>query len=225
MLDSVATGTPPGLGPVVCVDINPATVTKLADRGSSQARGIVTDVGLFLEQACDQLAPEVLALLKVRRARYAASIVPPPGPVHADDGGLARRATPTSDSRGRPGRAEAARSRRSTGRRRSRSRGRRPLRGWPPHTEPGPDVGEGGERERVCRFAARSARARQSSGRRARGRAGQGLRRTVPAAGPPHSQSRSRARPAYGRTPAAAGEAAVHRTSSTYRRPLCRCPG
>jgi lysine-ketoglutarate reductase/saccharopine dehydrogenase-like protein (TIGR00300 family) len=32
----------------VCVDINPAVVTKLADRGSSQAIGIVTDVGLFL---------------------------------------------------------------------------------------------------------------------------------------------------------------------------------
>ena len=33
-----------------CVDINPAVVTKLADRGSFQAIGIVTDVGLFLEQ-------------------------------------------------------------------------------------------------------------------------------------------------------------------------------
>ena len=34
---------------------NPATVTKLADRGSSQARGIVTDVGLFLEQLAGEL--------------------------------------------------------------------------------------------------------------------------------------------------------------------------
>jgi lysine-ketoglutarate reductase/saccharopine dehydrogenase-like protein (TIGR00300 family) len=33
---------------VVCVDINPAVVTKLADRGSSQTIGVVTDVGLFL---------------------------------------------------------------------------------------------------------------------------------------------------------------------------------
>jgi hypothetical protein len=33
----------------VCVDINPAVVTKLADRGS-QTIGVVTDVGLFLEQ-------------------------------------------------------------------------------------------------------------------------------------------------------------------------------
>ncbi len=51
MLHSVATGNIlPASVPLVCVDINPATVTKLADRGSSQARGIVTDVGLFLEQ-------------------------------------------------------------------------------------------------------------------------------------------------------------------------------
>ena len=49
MLHSVATGNIlPASIPLVCVDINPATVTKLADRGSSQARGIVTDVGLFL---------------------------------------------------------------------------------------------------------------------------------------------------------------------------------
>lgn len=32
----------------ICVDINPAVVTKLSDRGSSQTVGIVTDVGLFL---------------------------------------------------------------------------------------------------------------------------------------------------------------------------------
>jgi hypothetical protein len=33
---------------VVSVDINPAVVTKLSDRGSTQTIGIVTDVGLFL---------------------------------------------------------------------------------------------------------------------------------------------------------------------------------
>lgn len=33
-----------------CVDINQAVVTKLADRGSHQAHGIVTDVGPFLHQ-------------------------------------------------------------------------------------------------------------------------------------------------------------------------------
>jgi hypothetical protein len=39
----------------VCADINPAVVTKLADRGSFQAIGIVTDVGLFVEQLADEL--------------------------------------------------------------------------------------------------------------------------------------------------------------------------
>ena len=59
MLHSVATGNIlPASIPLVCVDINPATVTKLADRGSSQARGIVTDVGLFLEQLAVELVPE-----------------------------------------------------------------------------------------------------------------------------------------------------------------------
>jgi len=58
MLHSVATGNIlPASVPLVCVDINPATVTKLADRGSSQARGIVTDVGLFLEQLALELVP------------------------------------------------------------------------------------------------------------------------------------------------------------------------
>jgi lysine-ketoglutarate reductase/saccharopine dehydrogenase-like protein (TIGR00300 family) len=59
MLHSVATGNLlPASIPLVCVDINPATVTKLADRGSSQARGIVTDVGLFLEQLAMELVPD-----------------------------------------------------------------------------------------------------------------------------------------------------------------------
>jgi hypothetical protein len=35
---------------MVCVDINPAVVTKLSDRGSNQTIGIVTDVGFFLHQ-------------------------------------------------------------------------------------------------------------------------------------------------------------------------------
>ncbi len=39
----------------ICVDINPATVTKLADRGSAQALGIVTDVGAFLPLLADEL--------------------------------------------------------------------------------------------------------------------------------------------------------------------------
>ena len=59
MLHSIATGNLlPASIPLVCVDINPATVTKLADRGSAQAVGIVTDVGLFLEQLAHLLVPD-----------------------------------------------------------------------------------------------------------------------------------------------------------------------
>ena len=43
---------------MVCVDINPAVVTKLGDRGSSQTLGIVTDVGLFLHQLSRRLVAE-----------------------------------------------------------------------------------------------------------------------------------------------------------------------
>jgi len=43
---------------LVCVDINPAVVTKLADRGSSQTVGIVTDVGLFLRQLASALTSD-----------------------------------------------------------------------------------------------------------------------------------------------------------------------
>jgi lysine-ketoglutarate reductase/saccharopine dehydrogenase-like protein (TIGR00300 family) len=58
MLHSIATGNLlPASVPLVSVDINPATVTKLADRGSGQAVGIVTDIGLFLEQLVRELVP------------------------------------------------------------------------------------------------------------------------------------------------------------------------
>jgi lysine-ketoglutarate reductase/saccharopine dehydrogenase-like protein (TIGR00300 family) len=40
---------------VVCVDINPAVVTKLSDRGSQQTVGVVTDVGLFLHRLAERL--------------------------------------------------------------------------------------------------------------------------------------------------------------------------
>lgn len=43
---------------LVCVDINPAVVTKLADRGSSQTVGLVTDVGLFLRQLAHALTEQ-----------------------------------------------------------------------------------------------------------------------------------------------------------------------
>jgi lysine-ketoglutarate reductase/saccharopine dehydrogenase-like protein (TIGR00300 family) len=56
MLHGIGVGNMlPAWTPVVCVDINPAVVTKLADRGSSQTIGLVTDVGLFLHQLAKQL--------------------------------------------------------------------------------------------------------------------------------------------------------------------------
>ncbi len=57
MLHGIGVGNMlPAWTPVVCVDINPAVVTKLADRGSSQTIGLVTDVGLFLHQLAKQLS-------------------------------------------------------------------------------------------------------------------------------------------------------------------------
>ena len=55
-LHAIATGNclPAGVE-TFCVDINQAVVTKLADRGSHQALGIVTDVGLFVRQLADHL--------------------------------------------------------------------------------------------------------------------------------------------------------------------------
>ncbi len=59
MLHSIATGNLlPASVPLVSVDINPATVVKLADRGSAQAIGMVTDIGLFLEQLATELVPD-----------------------------------------------------------------------------------------------------------------------------------------------------------------------
>lgn len=58
MLHSIATGNMlPASVTTVCVDINPAVVTKLADRGSWQTIGVVTDVGLFMEQLANALEP------------------------------------------------------------------------------------------------------------------------------------------------------------------------
>jgi lysine-ketoglutarate reductase/saccharopine dehydrogenase-like protein (TIGR00300 family) len=49
MLHAIATGNLlPASARTVVVDINPAVVTKLADRGSAQVMGLVTDVELFL---------------------------------------------------------------------------------------------------------------------------------------------------------------------------------
>jgi len=56
MLHSIGVGnmTPAGVK-MVCVDINPAVVTKLSDRGSIESIGVVTDVGLFLSLLVQQL--------------------------------------------------------------------------------------------------------------------------------------------------------------------------
>jgi lysine-ketoglutarate reductase/saccharopine dehydrogenase-like protein (TIGR00300 family) len=50
MLHAIATGNmTPGWVKIVCVDINPAVATKVSDRGTGQAVGVVADVGLFLD--------------------------------------------------------------------------------------------------------------------------------------------------------------------------------
>ena len=55
-LHSIAVGNLlPARVKVVCVDINPATVTKLADRGTFQTIGLVTDVEPFLRVLIDEL--------------------------------------------------------------------------------------------------------------------------------------------------------------------------
>jgi lysine-ketoglutarate reductase/saccharopine dehydrogenase-like protein (TIGR00300 family) len=56
MLHGIATGNLlSATVTTVCVDINPAVVTKLADRGSFQAIGLVMDVEGFLRELCVDL--------------------------------------------------------------------------------------------------------------------------------------------------------------------------
>lgn len=56
MLHSIGVGNMlPSWVRVVCVDINPAVVTKLSDRGSAQTLGVVTDVGLFLHRLAERM--------------------------------------------------------------------------------------------------------------------------------------------------------------------------
>jgi lysine-ketoglutarate reductase/saccharopine dehydrogenase-like protein (TIGR00300 family) len=62
MLHSIATGNMlPSWVKIVCVDINPAVATKVSDRGTGQAVGVVTDVGLFLDLLSKSLAGNVPA--------------------------------------------------------------------------------------------------------------------------------------------------------------------
>ena len=57
MLHAIATGNLlPATVRTVVVDINPAVVTELADRGSFQAAGLVTDAELFLRELAEALA-------------------------------------------------------------------------------------------------------------------------------------------------------------------------
>ncbi|MBV9762156.1 MAG: TIGR00300 family protein [Acidobacteriaceae bacterium] len=59
MLHSIAVGNMlPAWVKIVCVDINPAVPTKVSDRGTGQAVGVVTDVGLFLELLARKLGAE-----------------------------------------------------------------------------------------------------------------------------------------------------------------------
>jgi lysine-ketoglutarate reductase/saccharopine dehydrogenase-like protein (TIGR00300 family) len=56
MLHAIGVGNMiPAWVQTICVDINPAVVTKLSDRGSAQTIGVVTDVGLFLRLLADEL--------------------------------------------------------------------------------------------------------------------------------------------------------------------------
>ena len=56
MLHGIGTGNMvPAEVMTVCVDIHPAVVSKLSDRGSAQSKGIVTDVGGFLGELARQL--------------------------------------------------------------------------------------------------------------------------------------------------------------------------
>lgn len=55
-LHAIATGNLlPATVPTVCVDVNPAVPTKLADRGSFQAVGLVMDAASFLTELAREL--------------------------------------------------------------------------------------------------------------------------------------------------------------------------
>jgi len=55
-LHAIAVGNMlPSTVKLVCLDINPASVTKLLDRGSTQAVGVVSDIGTFLPLLSEEL--------------------------------------------------------------------------------------------------------------------------------------------------------------------------
>ena len=170
-LHSIATGNLlPAWVKVVCVDINPATVTKLTDRGTSR-RSASSPTWPFLEQlessSCPSTGvPEGLPEPGTPADRSAS------GPSAALDRRHRACATPPA-IREAAGRARAAGPGDRRGPPDDHDSGRRPPPGWPPPPEPGPDVGEGRERERVAGLRRLGTRARPGPpGRRARGRAG-----------------------------------------------------
>jgi len=59
LLHSIAVGNLlPASCKVICVDINPASVTKLTDRGSTQSLGLVMDAASFLRELTEALAAQ-----------------------------------------------------------------------------------------------------------------------------------------------------------------------
>ena len=73
MLHSIAVGNMlPSWVKIVCVDINPAVVTKVSDRGTGQAVGVVTDVGLFLDLLTRMLAGRSVEPAAARQAAESA---------------------------------------------------------------------------------------------------------------------------------------------------------
>jgi lysine-ketoglutarate reductase/saccharopine dehydrogenase-like protein (TIGR00300 family) len=55
-LHAIAVGNMlPSTVKLVCLDINPASVTKLLDRGSTQAVGVVSDIGTFLPLLAEEI--------------------------------------------------------------------------------------------------------------------------------------------------------------------------
>lgn len=55
-LHAIAVGNMlPSTVKLVCLDINPASVTKLLDRGSTQAVGVITDIGTFLPLLAEEI--------------------------------------------------------------------------------------------------------------------------------------------------------------------------
>jgi len=70
MLHSIAVGNMlPSSVKVVAVDISQPVVTKLLDRGTTQAIGVVTDVGTFLPMIVDHLT-QIRTLRRDRRAQF-----------------------------------------------------------------------------------------------------------------------------------------------------------